>query len=326
MTIPNSVQLEDVPCPLCNDRNDKIILRGHDLLYGLPGEFTIVQCLDCGLMRTNPRPTMETMGFYYPDDYGPYISTIITDQNKRHKSGGVLDTLKKIIKPIYRKIVQFNTTCLPTMAPGRMLEPGCASGSFLHQMAQKGWDVYGIEYSEKAASAARQAGYNVHIGPLETAPDYHEPFDLIVGWMVLEHLQNPIRSLRKLRAWAWSDTWLVLSVPNAGSIEFSMFKHNWYALHLPAHLYHFTPETITKVLAQGGWRVERIFHQRSLSNLVASFGYVLQDWGFNNLGRKLSDFPEKAGRYSHLGLYPFAWLLSQFGQTGRMTVWARKTQ
>lgn len=313
-----SSQLEDVPCPLGCSMGDDVILTGRDLLHDLPGEFIVVKCRTCGLMRTTPRPTPETIGFYYPDDYGPYLGTQI-------RQAGPTSSLKKLLISLLKRVVNFNTQRLPSLAPGRMLEVGCASGSFLHQMASQGWQVQGIEFSEKAAQAAAQRGYRVHAGPLETAPPPDEPFDLIVGWMVLEHLHDPIGGLKKLREWAKPGAWLVLSVPNSASLEFRLFKEKLYALHLPNHLYHFTPETLGRVLQAGGWTLEKIHHQRVLSNLIASVGYVLRDKGYARLGQKLIDFPEQGGRWPYV-LYPLAWLFSVFGQTGRMTVWARVSE
>lgn len=309
--------LENVCCPLGCDKNDDTVCTGHDLLHDLPGEFTVVKCKFCGLMRTNPRPTPDTIGLYYPDDYGPYkgtqVNTDIQDKNS---------ILKQMLRPLVRTAINFNTTILPRQKPGKMLEIGCASGSFMHEMAQKGWFVEGIEFSPTAAEHAKRLGYKVHIGSLETAPEPEEKFDLIAGWMVLEHLHDPINSLKKLRNWAKPGAWLALSVPNAGSLEFTVFKDKWYALQLPTHLHHFTPQTLEKVLQAGGWKLEKVFHQRVLSNLIASTGYLLRSTGFNTLGQKLVDFPEHAGRW-HQMLYPLAWLLGLFGQTGRMTVWAR---
>lgn len=317
MSTPNKVMLEEITCPLGCSKNDEVVLTGHDLLHDLPGEFTVVKCRTCGLMRTNPRPTPDTIGFYYPDDYGPYMGTRV--QHARPKP---TSWIKKLLRPLFRRVFNFNTTTLPTMAPGRMLEIGCASGAFLHQMAGQGWQVQGIEFSEKAAQAAAQLGYRVHAGPLETAPQPDEPFDLIVGWMVLEHLHDPIGGLQKLREWAKPGAWLVLSVPNAGSLEFLLFRDKWYALQLPNHLYHFTPHILEMVLKTSGWKMEKIHHQRVLSNLIASTGYVLRGKGYTKLGQKFIDFPER-GRWMVYALYPLAWLLSVFGQTGRMTVWAR---
>jgi len=317
MSIPKSVMLENTTCTLGCEKNDELILSGHDLLHNLPGNYIIVKCCTCGLMRTNPRPTPDTIGFYYPDNYGPYIGTQVPQVETSRISG-----IKKLLKPFVNRIFIFNTQRLPSLIPGRLLEIGCASGSFLHQMARRGWQVQGIEFSEKAAQAAEQLGYRVHAGPLETAPKPDDSFDLIVGWMVLEHLHDPIGSLQRLRDWAKPGAYLAVSVPNADSLEFRLFKDKWYALQLPTHLHHFTPSTLEKVLSAGGWTLEKIHHQRVLSNLFASTGYVLREKGYAKFGQKLIDFPEQAGRWQFV-LYPLAWLLSVFGQTGRMTVWAR---
>lgn len=317
MKLQIKVDLESISCSLGCRQNDEIILNGGDLLHNLPGEFTVVKCKTCGLMRTTPRPIPEAIGLYYPDDYGPYIGTHV-DRTKPQKTSGIIN----LLKPVVRSLIKFNTNALPVLVPGRMLELGCASGSFMHQMARQGWQVQGIEFSEKAAQAASHLGYHVFTGPLETAPTPEEPFDLIVGWMVLEHLHDPIGCLKKLRKWAKPGAWLVLSVPNAGSLEFAIFKDKWYALQLPTHLHHFTPQTLRRVLQAGGWKMEKVLHQRVLSNLIASIGYLLRDRGLIKLGQLLVNYPERAGRLNYL-LYPLAWLLSLIGQTGRMTVWAR---
>jgi SAM-dependent methyltransferase len=190
-------------------------------------------------------------------------------------------------------------------------------------MAGQGWQVKGIEFSESAATQARLLGYPVHVGSLETAPDDEESYHLMVGWMVLEHLHDPIKALRKLRKWARPDAWLAVSVPNAHSMEFPLFKSAWYALHLPNHLYHFTPRTLASTLERGGWRMDRIFYQRDVDNVVASLGYLLEDHRlFPRLAQTLRDFPRYGGR-KHIPLLPLSYFLSAIRQTGRMTIWAR---
>lgn len=316
MNVPDGVSLEHASCcSLGCDRNDEVVLTGRDLFRGLPGEFAVVRCRTCGLMRTTPRPTPDTMRFYYPDDYGPYVGTRV---HPVKQCSGIVDLLKRLAK----RVVNPNTQRLPPLAPGRMLEVGCASGAFLHQMAGKGWEVQGIEFSAEAAQAAAGAGHRVHAGPLETAPPPEEPFDLIVGWMVLEHLHDPIGGLRRLREWAKPGAWLVVSVPNAASLEFRFFKEKWYALHVPNHLHHFTPDTLGRVLQAGGWTLEKVWHQHVLHNLIGSLGFVLRHRGYARIGQSLIEFPERGGRWSY-ALFPLAWLLGVWGQTGRMTVWAR---
>jgi SAM-dependent methyltransferase len=313
----NIVLLENVGCILGCANNDEVVFSARDLLHFLPGVYCVVRCRACGLMRTNPRPTQATIALYYPDNYGPYLASTVNSVNQNDS------TLRSFLKLIFNRVFNFGGTLLPTLKPGRLLEIGCASGAFLHQMATKGWRVHGIEFSEKAAFAAKSLGYSVHAGALEKAPQPEDSFDLIVGWMVLEHLHDPVAALKKLREWAKPESWLVLSIPNAGSVEFRLFRDKGYALQLPTHLYHFNPKSVEKVLLAGGWRLVKIHHQITVSNLVGSIGYVLRDWGYTKIAKRFIDFPDRGGYLAYV-LYPFSWLLSRFGQTGRMTVWAKR--
>jgi SAM-dependent methyltransferase len=311
-----NIAMEDVGCPLECVRADEVVLTGTDQLHGLPGAFTVVRCRSCGLMRTNPRPVPSAMNFYYPDDYGPHLGTRVPANGIRKKHFAELRNTAK-------KILEFNSMRLPIMSVGRMLEIGCAAGSFMHEMAAKGWQVQGVEVSPAAAAEAASLGHTVHVGTLEDAPAPLEAFDLIVGWMVLEHLHQPMLALKKLKEWAKPDGWLVLSVPNAGSWDFRVFRNKWYALQLPTHLYHYTKTTIALTLAAAGWQLEQVYFHRVLVDPIASFGYILRDMGIKRVGRKLIRFPEHA-LYWNCALFPLGAAAAAMGQTGRMTIWARK--
>ena len=308
--------LEHAPCPHgCND-DDEVILTAGDRLSGLPGRFNVVRCGHCGLMRTNPRPTASTIGSYYPADYGPYLSSIVS---------GARAPWREAMATLTRRVFRFRATELPSgMPPGRALEVGCASGSFMQSLSRKGWQVDGIEFSPQAADRARRLGFQVHAGSIDEAPEPDQAYDLVVAWMVLEHLHDPVGSLRKLLRWTRPGGWLALSVPNAGSAEFRLFGDAWYALQLPTHLTHFTPESLLQTLADGGWRPEKIIHQRVLSNLICSIGYKLDDHETAPaVAAGLVRMGERSRLMQYL-LYPAATLAAALGQTGRMCAWARR--
>ncbi|WP_456380203.1 class I SAM-dependent methyltransferase [Thiolapillus sp.] len=312
------VALEEAPCPLGCEDETEFLFMAHDLLHDLSVDYAVVRCTHCGLMWTNPRPTAETMDYYYPDDYGPYIGTRVQhDLPARRRL--------PLLRSLARKMLELNIQRMPDMEPGRVLEIGCASGAFLQQMRSRGWEVAGIEFSHAAAEHARAAGFNVHAGTLEDAPEPQNSYDLVVGWMVLEHLHKPVLALQKLKNWTTPGARLVLSVPNAGSADFRWFRQYGYALHMPNHLYHYTPETLEKVLRAGGWKLEKVHHQRLLSNWFGGLGQVLYHKGHDNgLVTWLRSYPRKAGKLHYL-FFPLALLLAAFGQTGRMTVWARRS-
>lgn len=317
--LPSSseIKLEEVGCPLGCPRDDDAVLVARDRLHDLPGEFTVVECRTCGLMRTCPRPTVDTIGYYYPDEYKPYLSTKIDSERTGAEPG-----LRSSLKARLMCWLLPEPNPVPDMPTGRMLELGCASGAFLHVMAQRGWQVTGIEFSEAAAAMARSFGYDVHAGTLETVPKPEEPYDLVVGWMVLEHLHDPLRALEQLREWTKPGARLAFSVPDADSLEFKLFRRRWYALQVPSHLFHFTPATIRRLLERAGWRVERIGWVADPKNLLNSLRYVCQDHGWERADRYLQEIIDKT-RLQRLSAL-LGKVLALTRNSGRMTVWATR--
>lgn len=316
MEVPG-VALEAVPCPKGCSLNDEVLFIANDRVCGLPGEFPVVRCNTCGLVRTNPRPTADTIGFYYQEDkYWAFLPTADDSKSK-------VSLLRRYLRFLYQTLIRCNDKILPNISPGRMLEIGCSSGSFLAEMQSKNWEVEGIESAEGIAGRAQEAGFNVFCGSLESAPEQNCSFDLIVGWMVVEHLHEPLTALRKLNRYATPQGWLAISIPNATNLHLRLFKEKWFALQVPTHLYHFSDDTIVALLAQTGWRVERIFHHRSLDVLANSMSDKLADYGIHKFW---SELPRRlvSGMGRSLVMYPISCLFAALGQTGLITIWAKK--
>ncbi|MBX2810767.1 MAG: class I SAM-dependent methyltransferase [Myxococcales bacterium] len=310
---------ESTPCPLCRTSGRTQVLKGPDRLHQRPGLFSVVRCVRCDLLRTDPRPTADTITYFYPDSYQPYQAPLGPPPQE--------DKLT-VRQHIARRLFAFNSQILPPHRdPGRLFEIGTGSGGFLRLMAARGWDVAGLEYSASAARRAQEMGLSVEVSTVEDGEGPDEPVDVVAAWMVLEHLHKPLSGLRKIRGWLNKDGWLVGSVPNVASLDFRLFRDAWYALQLPTHLYHFTPKTLTALLQTAGFSVERIFHQRTLANYPPSMGYRLDDYlkGSENMSlrRQLVQFPVSAPRWVPFALYPLAYTMAALGQTGRMTFWAR---
>lgn len=319
MNVPENVRLESMPCPMGCARDDEPVLRAGDRLHGLPGEFLVVRCATCGLMRTDPRPTPDTIGFYYPSDYSPYATSAVTD-------AATSQPRRSPVRKLLSRALRLNTEIVPDIAPGRLLEIGCASGGYMAHMIGRGWRAQGIEFDATAAARARESGLDVQSSSIEEAKAPDAAVDLVIGWMVLEHLHSPLTSLRRLNEWTRPDGWLAISTPNAASLDFRVFGEDGYALQLPTHLYHFTPKTVTAMLERAGWRVERIFHQRMLGNYFGSIGNRMRRTGSSPaLAERLRRLPERGGYFNH-ALLPLSMPLAALGQTGRMTIWARKSR
>jgi len=314
-----SITLEDADCPVGCPRGDDPVLVGRDRLHDLPGEFSVVRCRTCGLMRTNPRPTAEAIGFYYPQEYAAYHVNYSVPKAGRIKP----DTAgRRLLARLRRAVGLENPKLLPLSPPGRLLELGAANGKYLAHAIGKGWQVRGIEFSPDAVQHARSKGLDVYCGTVESAPVPAEPYDLIVGWMVFEHLHDPCAGFRKLHDFVRPDGWLALSVPDAGSYEFRAFGPRWYALQVPGHMSHFTPATLGTVLDRSGWTLRHIIWHPNPDNTLQSLRYWALDNGHPRLAQWLLDVIK--GRRARL-LYRLAGrILAWTHQSGRMTVWASR--
>jgi len=318
--------LEHVVCALCGSNESDLVLLGKNLIHHLPGEFSVVRCRKCRLLYTNPRPSSESMSVYYPDDYGPHRDGGEKDRPQLHWAVGG-GRFRKWFSPIIRNLVDSGGMKLPPFpSPGKMLEVGCARGAFLSSMRDRGWEAWGLELAQKPATYAREVlGLNVIQGKAEEMEFPEESFDLVVAWMVIEHLHDPVGVLTAIRKTLKKDGYFTFSIPNAGAWEIKYFKRYWYGLHLPNHLYHFTPVTIREMLKKAGFRIEKVVFQRCMRNLVASLGFFLRDrLGNTKLTNTLIRYPEEATWYTHLSLMPVATLIALFKQSGRITIWARK--
>ncbi|MDD2800526.1 MAG: class I SAM-dependent methyltransferase [Methylococcales bacterium] len=312
-----NLKLENKSCPLGCSENDEAVLTGRDLLHNLPGEFSIVKCRACGLMRTNPRPTPDSIGFYYPDNYGPYQVAENTDVGVNNTSKIKPSNLKSRIK----HLLGLEARILPLMPPGRLLEIGSASGTYLLQMKQQGWQVEGIEFSASAAQQAQDQGLAVQIATVESAKAPSAPVDIVAAWMVLEHLHDPVAALVKIRDWVKQDGYLVASVPDADSLIRKAFGNLSYDLQLPTHLYHFTPNALNKLLKHCGWQLIRVVWQRNCNTLLWSAEYLAQEKKYRNLEKLIHWLrtAKQAGKFRVL----LGWILGVMRLSGRIEIWAQ---
>lgn len=309
---PDGLVLEDMPCPNGCPNNDSFVLEGQDRLHGIPGRFKIVACRHCGLLRTNPRPTPETIGIYYPSDYGPYQNVI---------QPSTLNKSNSKFKLFLAKILNMESRVLPSITPGNLLEIGCSSGTYLLEMQKKGWVVEGIEYSAIAAKNALDAGLHVQTSSVEEAKPPLHVADIIVAWMVLEHLHQPVAALKKIKGWVKPSGFLVASFPDSSSLVQKVFGEYSYDLHLPNHLYHYTPKTIERVLNLAGWQLIRVSWQKNANTLLNSLEYIAKQKQINWL-IKIINWLKLSKQARHIRLI-LNWLAGITKQSGRIEIWAQ---
>src|SRR5215216_2358887 len=154
-------------CAICDNEHTTPFLMASDMYTG--GDYRIVRCHFCGLIRTE-QPASS-------DDLYIYGKTA----NAGARFGGTQRLLQMFRRARARQFLGRQA--------GRALDVGCGDGSFLLRLAQSGWDVFGTELSESiAVSATLLLKDRIHIGDLQYSGQPDSSFDLITFWHVIEHL------------------------------------------------------------------------------------------------------------------------------------------
>jgi SAM-dependent methyltransferase len=181
-------------------------------------------------------------------------------------------------------------------AQGRkLLDIGCGDGTFLLHAQQQGWQVAGTELKP---DIARRAGLDIRTTVAELAE--LGPFDCITLWHSLEHMADPVATLRSAAALLQPGGFALIAVPDAGGLQASAFAEAWLHLDVPRHLYHFTRASVLRLAETGGLRILGTWHQE--------FEYDVLGWSQSALNRMSSTlnvfFDQLRGRPPAQGTLP----------------------
>lgn len=282
-----------VACRCCRADDCIPFLIGEDRLLGLAGSFQVVRCRGCGFLYTNPQPDEATLGRHYPPDYhaspepsvlGPprpgaglrarLLAGLLAERGYPGSSGRVGSLWRSTGSLAGRLFAERFFWMPPFVAGGLLVDVGCGTGGYLAEMRELGWTVIGFEPSAGAGEAARERfGLDVRIATLEGADFADGSADVVTMRMVLEHVRDPRATLSEVHRILKPGGRLLLSVPNAGSLETRAFGPHWRGWELPRHLSHFTPRTLRALLEEMGFTSVDIRHLANANNLAASLHF-----------------------------------------------------
>ena len=143
--------------------------------------------------------------------------------------------------------------------PGaRVLDVGCGNGEFLLEMREAGWTAEGLETDARAVARAREQALDVRQGTVEDAHYSPQSFDAITLSHVLEHLHEPVATLRRCRELLRDDGVIWIATPNLSSPGHRRYGRDWRGLEPPRHLVLFTPSALALALDRAGFRVPEL--------------------------------------------------------------------
>jgi SAM-dependent methyltransferase len=131
-------------------------------------------------------------------------------------------------------------------------------------------------------------GLPIFVGGIESIqPSPH--FDLIFLFQVLEHLEDPVKTIQQLSSFLKPNGKLIIGVPNFSSWQAKVGREKWFHLDVPRHLVHYSLSTLKILLKQCDMEIENVSY---ISWEHDPYGWVqsilnLLDRRYNRLTRLL---------------------------------------
>lgn len=305
--------LEAVPhCPICGCGERTLLYKGLvDRVFCVAdGAWDLYRCAQCASGYLDPRPTHESIGRAYAD----YYTHDVEDRPVVRRKGRVRSLLHDLVNGYQNRryglrrspALSIGRWLLPLLPPlrtaadaecrhlpslptggGRLLDVGCGNGGFLMLALQAGWQVEGLDLDMGAVQAARSRGLEVHHGGIEVLGERSACYDVITLSHVIEHVHDPIATLRRLYALLKPGGVLWLDTPNLSSLGAVRFGPHWRGLETPRHLVLFCPASMRNALTMAGFHsFRRYWRGLSLFSVFAQSEALAHDELANNASRQ----------------------------------------
>jgi SAM-dependent methyltransferase len=263
------------PCYLCGTRDNPLIAEEPiEHRFGRPllpePTYRFVRCRSCGTLYVDSDVTDE------------YLSDLYRHESIDVAQGGAsVDEAHARVAalrlPEFRRHWDLLRSVRPPRVGDRLMDFGCQMGDFAALAIPSGVIPNGIELSEVYAVACRARWGSeslVHCGPIASAPFAPGSLQYITAFETLEHICDPVSTLRQMSAWLAPGGVLALSVPSSDYFHFKYwsFTHSPFAgvlrryfrrravfyerQVLPhTHIYNFSPASIRVMLQKAGLRL-----------------------------------------------------------------------
>lgn len=300
--------MDQVSCVVCNSRNKTQIFSGTDSYLEIPGKFNMVCCQKCGMFYINPQPTNGMLAQHYTKDYLPFV-----------------EEKNPIIRFLRRVYYAFEIRKIGKYLKNRksILEIGSGRGDFLFELKRKKYIVKGIELNKVAIKTAEKFhGLDLLHGSIFNGNFRDSEFDCIIMRYVLEHLKDPVSTIKEVYRILTDKGILIINTPNLNSLEYKIFRNYWSEFDYPRHLFIFSADLIKYWLSTKGFRVQEICHMAVPLGWTNSIRLVLKKK--YSIQSKMPSHIYKVNIFLLFIFFPLAFLSKLFKKSSRIMVIALK--
>ncbi len=256
----------DRSCNLCHSKNLKFIGNYSDRMYPIKGKYKLFECSNCNLKFLSPPSDKKLSDHYPPSDYYSFLNERLPNWKKKIysllylKDNFFVNSFRKLSYPLLRKTKVF--------AGENFLDIGCGGGEFIDLMNSLGMISWGVEPGQK---------YNkekIFYGTLKEAKYPSNFFKVITMRHVFEHVKNPSEEILEIKRILKRGGFLFVEVPLTNSLNYKIFKENWFHLDIPRHLFDYCENNIRDYFTKEGFIVEKVEYTSTAFSFFASLFYL----------------------------------------------------
>jgi 2-polyprenyl-3-methyl-5-hydroxy-6-metoxy-1,4-benzoquinol methylase len=233
-------QMSPNPCVCKKERTLKIYNKDR---YNMP--LNSVLCENCGLVRSTPYFTDDTLSKFYEFDYRALYSTKdICDEDFFNEEVAFGKNILSWIK---------RTEILKNINSVKVYEIGCGAGGILKAFADEGASVFGCDHNEDYLNFGKKKGVtHLELGDTSSLLKFGEA-DLVILNHVLEHFRNPKKELENISKLIKNNGLLYVAVPGIFSIKENYGNLKNYFQN--AHAFHYTLKTLSSLMHDCGFSI-----------------------------------------------------------------------
>lgn len=235
-------------CAICGSDQTKLMtLENGQLVTSLgklvEGDSTIYSCESCTHCQTESSIDFER---YYSSEYKTLMAFPEEDDIYSIINGKTIYRSDHMVEIFLSKILKYRSGLQPAECI-RMLDFGCGKGHFAKKLSSVSNLFKCYLYD---VSADYLPIWSEHVSPSHYAcfdiPDsWLGTFEVITSLLSLEHVQDPIEELKKIRLLLSSQGIAYIIVPN-------MYSENRMDILVADHMHHYSPLSMRKALQKAG--------------------------------------------------------------------------